>query len=101
MTTPEPLSATASASVPYQLVFAKEALKDAKRLKQAGLEDKAKKLLALLKEDPYRVPPPYEKLLGRLKGIYSRRITLQHRLVYQIHEDERVVRVLRLWSHYE
>ena len=99
MTTPEPLSSTASA--PYQLVFTKEALKDAKRLKQAGLEDKAKKLLALLKEDPYRVPPPYEKLLGRLKGIYSRRITLQHRLLYQIHEDERVVRDLRLWSHYE
>ena len=99
MTTPEPLSATASA--PYQLVFTKEALKDAKKLKQSGLEDKSKKLLVLLKEDPYRVPPPYEKLLGRLKGIYSRRITLQHRLVYQIHEDERVVRVLRLWSHYE
>jgi toxin YoeB len=99
MTEAKPLSAKASS--PYQLVFAKEALKDAKRLKQAGLEDKTKKLLELLKKEPYRVPPPYEKLLGRLKGIYSRRITLQHRLVYQIHEDERVVRVLRLWSHYE
>ena len=86
---------------PFRLVFTKEALKDAKKIKQAGLKEKAKKLLEILKEDPYRASPPYEKLVGRLKGTYSRRINIEHRLGYQVHDAERVVRVLRLWSHYE
>ena len=94
MTEPEPLS-------PYELIFTKEALKDVKKLKQAGLEGKTKLLLAILKNNPYQTSPPYEKLIGRLKGIYSRRITLQHRLIYKVHEEEKLVRILRLWSHYE
>ena len=86
---------------PYRLLFTKEALKDVKKLKQAGLQEKTKKLLEILKEDPFQNRPSYEKLVGRLKGTYSRRINIQHRLVYQIHEEERVVRVLRMWTHYE
>jgi toxin YoeB len=86
---------------PYRLLFAKEAVKDAKRLKQAGLKKKAEKLLEILKANPYQNSPSYEKLVGRLKGTYSRRINIQHRLVYQVHEEEKIVRVLRMWTHYE
>ncbi len=85
----------------YQLRFTKEALKDAQKIKQAGLTAKTKKLLDILKHDPYHPNPPYEKLVGRLKGAYSRRLTIHHRLVYQVHEDERIVRILRMWTHYE
>jgi len=87
--------------VTWKLVYAKQAQKDAKKLASSGLKPKAQELLALLVEDPYRKPPPFEKLIGDLAGSYSRRINIQHRLVYQVHEDERVVKVLRLWSHYE
>jgi toxin YoeB len=86
---------------PYRLLFTKEALKDVKKLKQAGLQEKTKQLLEILKEDPFQNRPAYEKLVGRLKGTYSRRINIQHRLVYQIHAEERIVRVLRMWTHYE
>ena len=85
----------------WKLVYTKQAQKDAKKLASSGLKPKAQELLALLAEDPYRKPPPLEKLIGDLAGAYSRRINIQHRLVYQVHEDERVVKVLRLWSHYE
>lgn len=72
-----------------------------KKLASSGLKPKAQELLALIAEDPYRKPPPFEKLIGDLAGAYSRRINIQHRLVYQVLEDEQVVKVLRLWSHYE
>ncbi|WP_409525180.1 Txe/YoeB family addiction module toxin [Nitrincola sp. MINF-07-Sa-05] len=85
----------------WKLVYAKQAQKDAKKLASGGLKPKAQELLALIAEDPYRKPPPFEKLIGDLSGACSRRINIQHRLVYQVLEDERVVKVLRLWSHYE
>jgi Txe/YoeB family toxin of toxin-antitoxin system len=87
--------------VTWKLVYTKHAQKDAKKLVSSGLKPKAQELLALLAEDPYRKPPPFEKLIGDLAGAYSRRINIQHRLVYQVLEEERVVKVLRLWSHYE
>ena len=85
----------------WKLVYTKQAQKDAKKLASSGLKPKAQELLALIAEDPYRKPPPFEKLIGDLAGDYSRRINIQHRLVYQVLDDERVVKVLRLWSHYE
>jgi Txe/YoeB family toxin of toxin-antitoxin system len=87
--------------VTWKLVYTKQAQKDAKKLASSGLKPKAEELLALVSEDPYRKPPPFEKLVGDLEGAYSRRINIQHRLVYQVLEDEKVVKVLRLWSHYE
>nr|WP_288145078.1 Txe/YoeB family addiction module toxin [Marinobacter sp.] len=83
------------------MVYTKQAQKDAKKLAFSGLKPKAQEVLALIAEDPYRKPPPLEKLIGDLSGAYSRRINIQHRLVYQVLEDEQVVKVLRLWSHYE
>ena len=85
----------------YQLVFTKQAQKDAKKLASSGLRPKAESLLAILQVDPFQSPPPYEKLIGDLAGAYSRRINIQHRLVYQVYESERVVKVIRLWTHYE
>lgn len=87
--------------VTWQVVFSKHAVKDAKKLAAAGLKPKAQTLLDLLAADPFRNPPPYEKLLGDLAGAYSRRITIQHRLVYEVFSKERIVRVLRMWTHYE
>jgi Txe/YoeB family toxin of toxin-antitoxin system len=87
--------------VTWRIVYTKQAQKDARKLAAAGLKQKAESLLALLAEDPFRKPPPFEKLIGDLAGAYSRRINIQHRLVYQIIEAERIVKVLRLWSHYE
>ncbi len=85
----------------WRVVFTKAALKDAEKLLSAGLKPKAEQLLALLREDPYRSPPPFEKLVGDLSGACSRRINIRHRLVYQVIETERTVKVLRMWSHYE
>jgi toxin YoeB len=85
----------------WQLVYTKQAQKDAKRISEANLKKKTEKLLEILKDDPFRTPPYYEKLLGDLAGSYSRRINIQHRLVYRIFEDERVVQILRMWTHYE
>ena len=85
----------------WELRYTKHAQKDAKKLASANLKDKAKELLEVLSENPYQNPPPYEKLVGDLSGAYSRRINIQHRLVYQVLEDEKVVKVLRMWSHYE
>lgn len=85
----------------WRLLYTKQAQKDAKRLAAAGLKPKAQELLDLLTADPFRSPPPFEKLVGDLRGAYSRRITIQHRLVYQVLEDDHVVKVLRMWTHYE
>ena len=87
--------------VSWQVVFAKHAQKDAKKLAAAGLKSKAMELLAVLAADPFQNPPPFEKLIGDLSGAYSRRINIQHRLVYEVFPKERVVRVLRMWTHYE
>lgn len=85
----------------WQLVFTKQAQKDAQKLAASGLKDKAKSLLDVVRENPFQNPPPYEKLVGDLAGAYSRRINIQHRLVYQVLQEEQVVKVLRLWTHYE
>jgi toxin YoeB len=85
----------------WVLHFTKQAQKDARKLASSGLKPKAQDLLAILELDPWQNPPPYEKLVGDLAGAYSRRINIQHRLVYQVLEAERVVKVLRLWTHYE
>jgi toxin YoeB len=87
--------------VTWNLVYSKYAIKDAKKLSAAGLKDKAQTLLDILKEDPLQNPPPYEKLVGDLEGAYSRRINIQHRLVYEIFREEKTVRILRMWTHYE
>lgn len=85
----------------WQLWFTKQAQKDAKKLAFSGLKSKATSLLNLIQADPWHVPPPYERLVGDLSGAVSRRINIQHRLVYQVYETEQVIKVLRLWSHYE
>ena len=85
----------------WQLVYTKQAQKDAEKLASAGLKENAKTLLGIVADNPFQNPPPYEKLVGDLAGAYSRRINIQHRLVYQVLEAEHVVKVLRLWSHYE
>ncbi|MBW2646223.1 MAG: Txe/YoeB family addiction module toxin [Deltaproteobacteria bacterium] len=82
----------------WRVVFTKQAQKDAKKLSSAGLRPKAEQLLDILREDPYHTPPPFEKLLGDLSGAYSRRINIQHRLVYQVFDDKKVVKVIRLWT---
>jgi len=87
--------------VSWQLVYTKHAQKDAEKLAAAGLKEKTKSLLAILSENPFQNLPAYEKLIGDLAGAYSRRINIQHRLVYQVLDAKRVVKVLRMWSHYE
>jgi toxin YoeB len=87
--------------VTWKVVYTNQAQKDAKKVAASGLKPKAQALLEMLAEDPFRHPPAFEKLVGDLKGAYSRRINIQHRLVYQVLEQERVVKVLRLWTHYE
>jgi Txe/YoeB family toxin of toxin-antitoxin system len=87
--------------VTWNLAYSKFALKDAKKLSAAGLRGKAQALLGILELDPFQNPPPYEKLVGDLKGAYSRRINIQHRLVYEVFRKEKTVRVLRMWTHYE
>lgn len=85
----------------WRLVYTKQAQKDAKKLVAGGLKPKAEELLKILAEDPFQRPPPFERLVGDLAGAYSRRINIQHRLVYQVLEEQRVVKALRMWSHYE
>ena len=85
----------------YKIVYVKKALKDITKLKQSGLDKKVKLLLDVLRNNPFQNPPPYEKLLGDLEGAYSRRINIQHRLVYQVFEEEKVVKIISFWSHYE
>lgn len=85
----------------WRLVFTKHAKRDAKKLARSGFKSQAERILHLLKEDPYRTPPTCEKLIGDLSGAYSRRINIQHRLVYQILDDIKTVKIIRMWSHYE
>jgi len=87
--------------VSWQLIYTKHAQKDAEKPAPAGLKEKAKSLLAILGDNPFQNPPPYEKLIGDLAGAYSRRINIQHRLVYQVIDEQKVVKVLRMWSRYE
>lgn len=87
--------------VSWKVVYSKQAQKDAKKIAQSGLKSKAEKLLSILAEDPFQNPPPYEKLVGDLSGAYSRRINIQHRLIYQVLELERTVKVIRMWTYYE
>jgi len=87
--------------VTWRLVYTKQAQKDAKKVASSGLKQNTQKLLTLLSEDPYKTPPPYEKLVGDLAGACSRRINIQHRLVYQVLPDIKTVKVIRMWTHYE
>jgi len=87
--------------VTWNLAYSKYAIKDAKKISAAGLRDKAEALLGVLAVDPFQNPPPYEKFVGDLKGAYSRRINIQHRLVYEVFRQEKIVRVLRMWTHYD
>jgi Txe/YoeB family toxin of toxin-antitoxin system len=87
--------------VSWRLVFTRQAQKDAKKLAASGLKAKAQILLQILRENPFQVPPAYEKLVGDLTGTYSRRINIQHRLVYQVIDDEKIVKIIRMWTHYE
>ncbi len=86
--------------VSYKVIYSKQALKDAKKLSSASLNVKAKELIEVIKQDPFKKPPPYEKLVGNLSGAYSRRINIKHRIVYEVIESEKQVRVLRMWTHY-
>ncbi len=87
--------------VNYKVVYTKNAAKDISNLKAANLANKAQNLIELIKENPFQNPPPYEKLLGNLSGLYSRRINIQHRLVYEVLEDIKTVKIISMWSHYE
>lgn len=87
--------------VKWEIYFTRQAQRDAKKLSAAGLRQKAEEIIEILREDPYQTPPPFEKLLGDLSGAYSRRINIQHRIVYQILDDEKAVKILRMWTHYE
>jgi len=87
--------------VSWRLLYTKQARKDAKKIAATGLKPKAQELLAVLADDPFQSPPPFEKLVGDLRGACSRRINIQHRLVYQVLVDEHAVKVLRMWTHYE
>lgn len=85
----------------WQIVFTKQAQKDAKKLSASNLRTKAEAIIQILRENPYQVPPPYEKLAGDLTGAYSRRINIQHRVVYQVLEEENIIKIIRMWTHYE
>ena len=85
----------------WEVIYAKSAQKDAQKISAGGLKGKAQELLAIIKENPFQNPPPYEKLVGDLSGAYSRRINIQHRLVYEVLQEQKIVKVLRMWSHYE
>ncbi len=85
----------------YKLVYTNQAQKDAKKIKHCGLKNNALKILKILEINPFKVPPPYEKLLGDLIGSYSRRINIQHRIVYQVFEKKKTVKIIRMWTHYE
>jgi len=87
--------------VSWRIVFTKQAQKDAKKISASGLKQKTEELIQILRENPFQSPPHFEKLVGDLSGAYSRRINIQHRLVYEIIDDEKVVKILRLWTHYE
>lgn len=85
----------------YKIVYRKQTLKDIPKLKSSGLDVKVKSLIEIIKNDPFQTPPTYEKLIGDLEGAYSRRINIQHRLVYQVYKKEKTIKILSMWSHYE
>jgi toxin YoeB len=85
----------------WEIVYSKQAVKDSKKIIESKLENRVKRLIALLENDPFQTQPPYEKLVGDLSGAYSRRINIQHRLIYQVFLEEKIVRILRMWTHYE
>ena len=85
----------------WEIVYSKQAVKDSKRIAETGLKPKTIQLIEILRNDPFQNPPPYEKLVGDLNGAYSRRINIQHRLVYQIFQKEKIIRIVRMWTHYE
>lgn len=87
--------------VGFKVKFTKQAVKDLEYLKAANLSKKAKKLVDIMKENPYQNPPPYEKLIGDLDGMYSRRINIQHRLIYEVDNEEKIIKIIRMWKHYE
>jgi toxin YoeB len=85
----------------YKIIYTKQAQKDAQKIKEVGLQEKVIKLLSILSNNPYQENPPFEKLIGDLTGAYSRRINIQHRLIYQIYESKKVIKIIRMWTHYE
>jgi hypothetical protein len=85
----------------WNVIYSRQSIKDSKKIEQANLKQTVKKLIEVIKNDPFQNPPPYEKLVGDLRGKYSRRINIQHRLVYEVFEKENIVRILRMWTHYE
>ena len=85
----------------WKVVFTRQSLKDAKKIKKAGFRSQVESLLDILRDNPFQIPPPYEKLVGDLRGAYSRRINIQHRLVYEVLKKQKIVKVIRMWTHYE
>jgi Txe/YoeB family toxin of toxin-antitoxin system len=85
----------------YKIIYSSQAQRDAKKADKSGIKNNIQKLIEILQKNPYQSPPPFEKLLGDLSGAYSRRINMQHRLVYQIYEEEKIVKIIRMWTHYE
>lgn len=85
----------------YKIVYRKQAVKDIQKIKAIGLSEKTQRLIEVIKVNPYQNPPPYEKLVGDLQGAYSRRINIQHRLIYQVFEEEKIIKIISIWSHYE
>ncbi len=85
----------------YKLLFTKQANKDAKKIQKSGLKTKTQDILQLLEQDPFKTPPTFKKLMGDLKGTYSRRINIQHRLIYQVYKDKKIVKIISMWTHYE
>lgn len=85
----------------YKVMFTKLAINDIDKLKEVGLSEKVRKLIELIKNDPFQTPPPYEKLIGDLAGLYSRRINIKHRLVYEVMKKEKIIKIIRMWTHYE
>jgi len=87
--------------VSWKIVFTKQAQKDAKKVSASNLKPKAEKIIKILRQNPFQTPPPYEKLVGDLAGAYSRRLNIQHRIVYQVIDDEKIIKIIRMWTHYE
>jgi len=85
----------------YEIIYSSQAQKDAKKANEKGLKDNIQKIINILENNPYQNPPPYEKLIGDLTGSYSRRINIQHRLIYQIYKNEKIVKIIKMWTHYE
>jgi len=87
--------------VSWRIVFTKQAQKDAKKVSASNLKPKAEKIIKILRQNPFQTPPPYEKLIGDLAGAYSRRLNIQHRIVYQVIDDKKIIKIIRMWTHYE